>query len=578
MEPFQQNVSYQTWYENYKWQDDNDVYDTFKRVAKTIASSEKDKIKWTEEYYNLLSSFKYIPAGRIISNAGTNLKNTTLINCFVSGFIKEDQDSIKGIYDELQRQAHILKSEGGYGCNFDVLRPRGAYINGIGSETPGPIEIMNLWDTSSNVITKGSGTKNSKKGKNKNRKGAMAATFSCWHPSIEEFIIVKQQPNTLEHFNLSVLITDDFIEAIKNNKKWQLIFPDTDFNKYDKEWDGNIKKWKEKNYPVKVYKEYKNANELWNLIIESTYNRNEPGVIFIDRYNDLNNLKYTEVIRSINPCGEQGLPIGGSCCLGSINLTQYIKDNDWDYESLKKDIPIIVRLQDSIIDLTNYPLKEQKKEALSKRRIGIGYMGYGSSLIMMKIAYGSKKALEITEKLCKFITNNIYKTSSELAKEKGCFSLYDKDRYLKSKFIKQALTENTIALIKKNGIRNSHLTTLAPTGNCLTKNTKIRTKEGIFSIENIFKKYGYIDIEKLENNTWIYLDNPIEIENFEGKDKITKLYVNGKINTKKIILKNNIEFEGSFNHKVLVKINDNEADWIELKDLKPGMKIIKKII
>jgi ribonucleoside-diphosphate reductase alpha chain len=295
----------------------------------------------------------------------------------------------------------------------------------------------------------------------------MMGVLSCWHPSIEEFITAKQQSGVLTKFNLSVLITDEFISAVKKHKPWKLIFPDTTHPNYDEEWNGNIDSWREKKYSTITYKEYSDANELWDLILESTYNRAEPGVLFYNRINELNNLNYLEDIRATNPCGEQPLQPGGSCVLSSINLSQYINESktDFDYTKLAEDIPLMVRFLDAINDLTSYPLPEQKKEALSKRRIGIGYMGYASSLYILKQRYGSPKALKLTEKLAKFTTNTIYQASANLAHEKGVFPLYNKKAFLNSNFIKQALTDETTKVIAKHGIRNSHLTTIAPTGN-----------------------------------------------------------------------------------------------------------------
>ena len=466
--PFVQHLSQQVWMENYKWETDETVWGTFRRVAKCVASIEKDKVYWEEKYYELLSEFKYIPGGRILSNAGTNLKGTTYNNCFVGGFRGKNQDSISSIYEELARQAKTLASEGGYGCNFDVLRPRGSFVTGIGVETSGTIQFMELWDISSSALTKGSGAaKKDSKGKNKIRKGAMLGCLSCWNPGIEEFIAAKRNPGMLTKFNLSVLITKEFIECVKKDLPWNLEFPDTTFTKYDDEWDGNLRKWKEKEYPVRIWKTFESACELWDLIITSTYTRNEPGVIFIDRVNELNNLHYCESISASNPCAEEPLPIDGSCNLGSINITQYVneKKEGIDFSKLKEDIPSIVRFQDAIIDLTNYPLAGQKEEGIKKRRVGIGYTGYGSMLYLLKIPYASEEALKFTEKMVKLVTNQIYQASSDLAQEKGCFPSFDSEKYLKSKFIKQALTEVTVEKIRQHGIRNSHLTTIAPTGN-----------------------------------------------------------------------------------------------------------------
>jgi ribonucleoside-diphosphate reductase alpha chain len=458
------------------------IEDTFRRVADNLASIETDKEYWSEQFFNLMNGFSFIPGGRILSNAGIGLKGTTYINCFVDGFIGEDQDSMESIMDTLKRQALILKSEGGYGFCADVMRPRGAFINGIANESPGAVKMLEMWDKQSEIITLGSDKKSERKdAKQKIRKGAQSVTMSVWHADIENFILAKQNPNILTKFNMSVLITDEFMYAVKNHLPWKLEFPDIDSkdliyrsdnkltslsikDKYKEIWDGNIKKWKELNLPVKIYKEYKDANELWDLIMKSTYNRNEPGVVFIDTVNKLNNLYYCEHISAANPCFEIPMPIGGVCLLGNINLTKYIKDNNWDYEKLKKDIPFIIRFMDNVNDITSVPLQIQKENLKNKRRIGMGIMGYASALIIMGFKYGSKNALKITNELMEFIANTAYSSSSLLAKEKGTFKLYDEKKYLQSEYI-QKLSKETISLIKQNGLRNSHLLTIAPTGN-----------------------------------------------------------------------------------------------------------------
>jgi ribonucleoside-diphosphate reductase alpha chain len=465
---FKQRLAKEVWEQTYKWETDIVIQDTFKREAGAFASNEEKPEVWEPQFYDVLANLRYVPGGRIISNAGTNLTGTSWINCFVSGFKGVDRDSIKGIYAELTRQARILKSEGGYGFCVNTLRPYGAYIKGIGSESPGAVSMLDLWDTSSAVITSGTSAKKNKgKGKNKIRKGAMMVTMSVWHPDIEDYIVSKQRPGKLSKFNMSVLVHDSFMEAVANHTSWDLEFPITDFDKYAEEWDGNIYTWKSKGYPTKVYKTFEDANELWDLITTSTYNRNEPGIIFIDRVNHLNNLYYCEEISATNPCGEQPLPPDASCNLGAINLTQYIlgDGSDFDYEKLKKDIPVILRMQDSVNDLTYFPLEEQKEQAQQKRRVGIGYMGYGSALYLLKKIYGSEEALIKTAEICSFVTNQLYQASALLAKEKGSFPAFDKEKYLKSNFVVQALTAETFELIAKHGLRNSHITTVAPTGN-----------------------------------------------------------------------------------------------------------------
>ena len=465
---FNNEFSQEIYEHTYKYGDE-DINGTQLRVAKDLASIEEDSEYWTEKFLHILEDFKFVPGGRITSNAGTGLKGTTYINCFVDGFVGDDQDSMEGILDTLRRQALILKSEGGYGFCADVMRPRGAFVGGIGNESPGAVKMLDMWDTQSEVITAGSGKKSSRKNaKQKIRKGAQMVTMSCWHPDIEEFITSKQTPGRLTKFNMSVLVTDELMEAAKNNQPWNLEFPDYEKRKdeYKNEWNGNLKEWKALGYETVVFKTFENANELWDVIMQSTYNRNEPGVLFVDTMNRLNNLYYSEYISATNPCGEQLLPIGGVCLLGSLNLTQFVNDTatGWDYDKLGDTIPTAVRFMDNVNDKTNVPLPIQKKNLQDKRRIGLGILGYGSALMMMKLRYGSEKALELTNDLMTFIANTAYQASAQLAKEKGTFNLYDEDKYMASKFVAN-LSDETKALMRKNGMRNSHLLSIQPTGN-----------------------------------------------------------------------------------------------------------------
>jgi len=490
MGQFNNELSYEVYRTTYRFGEEKELEETQLRVAENISSVEENKEYWKEKFMDILKDFKFVPGGRILSNAGTKLKGTTLINCFVDGFAGEDKDSMEGIMNALRRQAMILKSEGGYGFCADVMRPRGGYIEGIANESPGAVEMLSMWNTQSSVITAGSGKKvDTKKSKEKIRKGAQMVTMSCWHPDIEEFVTAKQTPGRLDKFNMSVLITNEFMEAVEKNEKWDMIFPDFEFDKnfYEKEWDGNIKRWISIGGKTKVYKSYDNANELWDLIMNSTYNRNEPGVIFIDIVNYLNNLYYVEYISSSNPCGEQFLPIGGVCLLGSLNLTQFINKErtNWDYNKLKDVIPIAVRFMDNVNDITYVPLEEQKQNLIQKRRIGLGIMGYGSALMMMKKRYGSEDSLKITDELMNFISNTAYQSSAFLAKEKGSFLLYDEKKYLNGNFIK-GLSVETQDIIKKNGIRNSHLLSVQPTGNSsILSNNVSGGLEPIFMFEYI---------------------------------------------------------------------------------------------
>jgi len=482
MGAFTNSFSEETWYQKYKFENDTCVEDTWARVAKNLASKERYSTKWDKRFYSILKDFKFVPGGRVTSNAGTGLQGTTLVNCFVSGPTGKDIDSIEGIYGELLRQAQILKSEGGYGFCSDFMRPNGAHIHGIANQSPGAVKFLELWDKSSEIITAGSNKKAEKGEKNFIRKGAQMVTMSCWHPDVLEFIVAKKTPGRLTKFNMSVLCTDEFMEAVKNDDPWLLKFPNYKLypKDYKESWDGDINVWEKlilsKYDPegkgddlssIVLYDTpVKKARDLWDLIMENTYNRNEPGVLFVDTMNRMNNLGYVENINATNPCGEQILPIGGVCLLGSINLVHFIDPDtkEWKWDELKAAIHDAVRFMDNVNDITNVPLKSQRKNLQDKRRIGLGILGYGSALLMARIKYGSKRALEMTENLMQVFTNEAYKTSALLAKEKGAFPLYDEEQYLSGEFIKQ-LDPKTIALIKKHGIRNSHLTSIQPTGN-----------------------------------------------------------------------------------------------------------------
>ena len=337
---FQDSFSEEIWEVTYKDHNDKNIDDTLRRIAKAIASVEEtDELRstWENKFYDLLSNFKGVPGGRIISNAGTEWSGTTLMNCFVGPREKYDIDSLEGIYSHLLSQSQTLKSEGGWGENFSYIRPRGSFINGIGVETPGSVKYMELFDKTSEIITAGSGKKSTnKKAKGKIRKGAMMGVIDVWHPDVIEFITAKQQPGRLTKFNVSVNCTDKFMDRItrinylekrlaspdanideinaqiEDLDKWELIFPVTTFEKYKDEWSGDINYWLSRGYPVKIHNTI-SARWLWNLIMESTYNRAEPGILFLDRANYFNPLNYAETIFATNPCGEQTLSPGNIC-------------------------------------------------------------------------------------------------------------------------------------------------------------------------------------------------------------------------------------------------------------------------
>lgn len=481
---FRDPFSEEIWNTTYKDHNDITIDDTLKRVARAIASVEKtnqDKKVWEENFFEMLSDFKIVPGGRILSNAGTEWKGTTLINCFVAPRRTFNIDSLDNIMLNLNNQAQTLKSEGGWGENFSYIRPRGSMIYDIGAETPGSVKFMELFDKSSDVITAGSGRKNSNtKAKGKIRKGAQMSVLDCWHPDVIEFITAKQQPGRLTKFNISVNCTDEFMDRVVKLKsgslskqefvelnKWDLQFPDTQWEQYRTEWNGNIADWKAKGYPVITY----NTVEvlwLWELIMKSTYNRAEPGVLFLDRANYFNPLSYAEKISATNPCGEQVLAPGGICCLGSLNLVKFLnkEETDFDYSKLEKYASYLVRFLDNVNSYSEVPLSEYKFNMENKRRIGVGILGWGSVLYMLKMRYGSEQATKLREKLMSSLASITYKASIDLAEEKEMFSLCDPKKHANAPFVKKLnLPQKYLTKLLTTGIRNSSLLSIQPTGN-----------------------------------------------------------------------------------------------------------------
>lgn len=503
MTEFTNDFSKEVWSSTYKYYNENHIDDTFRRVAKALSSVEKKEQQkfWEDQFYDILTDFKITLGGRIYANAGTTYKGTTLINCFVGPRDGEDLDSLDGILKTLREQVHTLRSEGGWGMNFSFMRPRGAYVYGIGVESPGAVKYIDVFDVMSEIITAGSGKKGKQKeAKEKIRKGAMMGILDVWHPDIEEFIAAKLTPGRFTKFNISVNCSNEFMEQlidildlielipikeeesisqgnndiikdhykeIEKLDKWDLIFPDTTFKHYKKEWDGNIRKWKNKNYPIIVYKTVK-LTQLWESIIQSTYTRNDPGVFFGDRANETHCWNYGAYIGATNPCGEQALPYGSTCNLLSINLTQFLKrDNTgFDLNKLKKYIPIAVRLADNVNDYSNAPLPQYIESLRNRRRIGLGIIGWGSALYLLNIRFGSQKAEQIKAELMKCITHTAVESSISLAIEKGAFKDCDFEKHSQQKFWKQIeLPNKLIKNISKYGIRNSALFSIQPTGN-----------------------------------------------------------------------------------------------------------------
>ncbi|MEH6403533.1 MAG: adenosylcobalamin-dependent ribonucleoside-diphosphate reductase [Sneathiella sp.] len=427
-------ISQQIWDMKYRYKStdgsvvERSIHDTWRRLAKALSVNENDTKHWETEFYALLEDYKFLPAGRIISGAGTKRK-VTLFNCFVMGDIPDDMSSI---FDNLKEAALTMQQGGGIGYNFSTLRPRGAPVHSMGSDASGPLSFMDVWDSMCRTIMSAG-----------SRRGAMMATLRCDHPDITDFIKAKRDPGRLRMFNLSVLITDAFMEAVKQDDPWELTFEGT------------------------LYKTVK-ARDLWDDIMRSTYAFAEPGVIFIDRINKRNNLYYCEDITGTNPCGEQPLPPYGACLLGSLNFTRFIQNPfeenaHLDLDALDKCTRTAVRLMDNVIDVSGFPLAEQAHEATAKRRMGLGITGLADALIMCRSRYGSPQAIALTRQWMDQIRRSCYLASTDLAKERGPFPLYDKEKFLAGETVR-CLDKDIIKAIEKHGIRNSLLTSVAPTG------------------------------------------------------------------------------------------------------------------
>jgi ribonucleoside-diphosphate reductase alpha chain len=404
------------------------VEDSWRRIARDLARAEDKPAVWEEKFYQALEDFKYLPAGRITAGAGT-ARQVTLFNCFVMGTVP---DSMSGIFDMLKEAALTMQQGGGIGYDFSTIRPRGADVKGVAADASGPLSFMDVWDAMCRTIMSAG-----------SRRGAMMATMRCDHPDVEDFISAKSDSARLRMFNMSVLITDAFMEAVKANGPWELQF------------DG------------KIYHTVQ-ARDLWNKIMQATYEFAEPGVIFIDRINKANNLSYIENICATNPCGEQPLPPYGACLLGSINMARLVSNPfeanaELNQDAMQELVATAVRMMDNVVDVSKFPLEAQAAEAKAKRRIGLGVTGLADALLMLGLEYGSDAAARQTDRWLHAIARAAYLASVDLAKEKGAFPLFDAEAYLASGNMMN-MDEDVREAIREHGIRNALLTSIAPTG------------------------------------------------------------------------------------------------------------------
>jgi ribonucleoside-diphosphate reductase alpha chain len=434
---------------------DRTVEDTWRRVARAVARAEhKQREQWERRFHDLLASLRFLPGGRILAGAGTT-RRVTLFNCFVAGPI---EDSLSGILAALREASLTLQEGGGVGCDFSTLRPRGTSARATGGVASGPASFMDVWDGMCATLLSTSA-----------RRGAMMATLRCDHPDVEEFLEAKRAPGRLRHFNLSVQVTDAFLDAVRSDRPWQLVFPLRSGERAPADeivtrvWSGAVS-------PVacRIARTVR-ARELWGKILRAAYDCGEPGVLLVDHINRMNNLSYRERLSATNPCGELPLPAYGACDLGSLNLTRYIvrpfaRDARLDMEGLGRDAALAVRFLDDVIDVSRYPLEEQRGQALGARRIGLGVTGLADALVMLGLRYQTEEAREAAASAVRAVCHAAYGASAELAREKCSFSFYERAEYAASPFLQSALPEPLRERIARGGIRNSHLMALAPAG------------------------------------------------------------------------------------------------------------------
>ena len=428
------------------------------RVARGIAQNEKKSKRdfWQKAFYEVMSDFKFVPGGRILSGAGTDYQ-VTYFNCFV---IPSPKDSREGILEALKQLVEIQSRAGGVGLNLSSLRPRGARVKKVNGTSSGPVTWAGLFSYATHDVVQQGGS----------RRGATMIMLWDWHPDIEEFITVKQDLTKINGANLSVCISDAFMEAVKKDADWKLKYPDIDDPEYDEKWNGELDQWIAMGKKIKIFKTVK-ARYLWDLICTAAWQSAEPGLHFMERSNKRSNTFYFERLVATNPCGEQPLGPWAVCNLGAMNLAAYVKDADlegekagsFDFESFGRDVRIAMRILDNVIDQTYYFFKENEKCAKEIRRTGLGIMGLGDALIKMHMKYGSDESIPVLEKIFKTLRDNAYDASSDLAKEKGAFPKFDNEKYLEGYHIK-ALPKNLQKKIAQQGIRNAVLLTIAPTG------------------------------------------------------------------------------------------------------------------
>lgn len=441
-----------------------EMWDRLARAMASVESTPAEQQKWQSKFRAVLDDWKLVPGGRIAAGAGAS-DELTLFNCYV---IPSPQDSRGGIMKTLTEMTEIMARGGGVGINLSSLRPRRAVVKGVNGSSSGSVSWGGLFSYTTGLIEQGG-----------SRRGALMLMMNDWHPDVMDFITVKQTMGQVTNANLSVCVSNAFMEAVKQDGDWELVFPDTSDPDYDNEWNGDLQQWREAGRRVIHYRTVK-AREIWRTIIESAWKSAEPGVVFMEYYNQMSNSWYFNPIISTNPCGEQGLPGWGVCNLSAINLSKFYDETSHDvaWQELAETTRISARFLDNVIDATPYHFEENQKNQQRERRVGLGTMGLAELMIKLRIRYGSPESLEFLDKLYGFIAKEAYLASAEIAAEKGAFPAFEVEPYLQSGFMKNLVGAypEVGEAIRKQGIRNVTLITQAPTG---STGTMVGTSTGI---------------------------------------------------------------------------------------------------